>query len=107
RAFQRSLMGWYNRRGRDLPWRRTRELYPILVSEIMLQQTQVPTVLSYYKIWLRRFPDFGTLARASENDVLHAWQGLGYYNRARNLRATARIVQDRHRGSFPRDLAVI
>lgn len=107
RAFQRSLLGWYHRHGRDLPWRRTRELYPVLVSEIMLQQTQVPTVLSYYKRWLRRFPDFGTLARASENDVLHAWQGLGYYNRARNLQATARIVQDRYRGFFPRDLAAI
>ena len=70
----------------------------------MLQQTQVATVIPYYKEWLRRFPDFASLGRASENDVLHAWQGLGYYNRARNLHATARTVIDRHLGRFPRSV---
>jgi A/G-specific adenine glycosylase len=70
----------------------------------MLQQTQVSTVIAYYNEWLRRFPDFVSLARASENDVLHAWQGLGYYGRARNLQATARTVVDRFRGRFPRSL---
>jgi A/G-specific adenine glycosylase len=70
----------------------------------MLQQTQVATVIPYYNQWLRRFPDFVSLARASENDVLRAWQGLGYYNRARNLHATARTVIDRHLGRFPRSV---
>lgn len=70
----------------------------------MLQQTQVSTVLCYYNEWLRRFPDFSSLARASEDDVLHAWQGLGYYARARNLHATARAVMDRHRGRLPRSV---
>ena len=69
----------------------------------MLQQTRVATVIPYYMEWLRRFPDFAALAAASENDVLHAWQGLGYYARARNLRAVATAVQDRHGGRFPRD----
>ena len=73
----------------------------------MLQQTQVATVLPYYDEWLRRFPDFTALAAAPENNVLHAWQGLGYYARARNLHAAAKTVQDRHRGIFPRDIAAI
>src|SRR5436189_5133377 len=101
RAFRGSLLRWYRRYGRDLPWRRTRDPYRILVSEFMLQQTQVATVIPYYRRWLRRFPNFASLAAASENDVLHAWQGLGYYSRARNLHATAKTVQDRHRGKFP------
>src|SRR5215472_6587239 len=100
--FRRRLLRWYRRHGRDLPWRRTRDPYAILVSEFMLQQTQVATVIPYYDKWLRRFPDFATLARASENDVLRAWQGLGYYARARNLNATARTVADRYCGRFPR-----
>jgi A/G-specific adenine glycosylase len=99
--FQRALTNWYRRNRRDLPWRRTRDPYAILVSEFMLQQTQVTTVIPYYHEWLRRFPDFATLARASENEVLRAWQGLGYYARARNLHATARTVVDRCRGEFP------
>jgi A/G-specific adenine glycosylase len=70
----------------------------------MLQQTQVGTVLPYYKDWLRRFPNFAALARASEAEVLHAWQGLGYYNRARNLHATAKIVATRHCGHFPKSI---
>src|SRR5215475_12087100 len=104
RAFHHSLAVWYRRHGRDLPWRRTREPYAILVSEFMLQQTQVATVIPYYHQWLRRFPDFGSLARASENEVLRAWQGLGYYARARNLHATAKTVMDRLGGDFPREI---
>jgi A/G-specific adenine glycosylase len=73
----------------------------------MLQQTQVTTVIPYYNNWLRRFPDFHSLSRASRNDVLHAWQGLGYYNRARNLHAAAKIVQDQHHGILPCDIATI
>jgi A/G-specific adenine glycosylase len=100
-AFRRSLLRWYRKSGRDLPWRRTRDPYVVLVSEMMLQQTQVAAVLPYYRRWLERFPDFKSLARASENDVLVAWQGLGYYRRARNLRATAKLVSDRYGGRFP------
>src|SRR6266436_5758092 len=100
--FRRALINWYRRSGRDLPWRDTRDPYAILVSELMLQQTQVATVIPYYNEWLCRFPDFTSLARASENDVLHAWQGLGYYARARNLHAAAKAVVDRHGGRFPR-----
>jgi A/G-specific adenine glycosylase len=106
-AFRRSLVSWYRKNARDLPWRRTRDPYAILVSEFMLQQTQVATVIPYYNEWLRRFPDFAALAAASEHDVLHAWQGLGYYARARNLRATAIAIVAKHRGSFPRDLESI
>jgi A/G-specific adenine glycosylase len=105
--FRRSLLSWYRRTARDLPWRHTTDPYAILVSEFMLQQTRVPTVIPYYKEWLRRFPDFATLAAASENDVLHAWQGLGYYSRAQNLRATAIAVMEKHDGVFPRDFAAV
>jgi A/G-specific adenine glycosylase len=105
--FRRSLLRWFDRHGRNLPWRKTRDPYAILVSEVMLQQTQVATVIPYYNKWLRRFPDFASVSCASQNDVLHAWQGLGYYNRALNLRAAASIVQDRHRGTLPGDVAAI
>jgi A/G-specific adenine glycosylase len=103
-SFQRTLLRWYRHHGRDLPWRRTKDPYAILVSEFMLQQTQVATVIPYYQEWLRRFPDFASLARASENEVLRAWQGLGYYARARNLHATAKTVMDRLAGNFPREI---
>lgn len=106
-SFRRSLLTWYRQHGRDLPWRRTRDPYAILVSEFMLQQTQVATVIPYYNEWMRRFPDFAALARASEQEVLHAWQGLGYYARARNLRATAIAVMETHGGNFPREVEAI
>jgi A/G-specific adenine glycosylase len=106
-AFRRSLFRWFRRHGRNLPWRATCDPYAILVSEVMLQQTQVASVLPYYNKWLRRFPDFASLARASQDDVLHAWQGLGYYNRARNLHAAAKIVKHRHCGTLPGDIAAI
>lgn len=99
--FRRALLRWYKKNGRDLPWRRTRDPYSILVSEFMLQQTQVATVVPYYKAWLKRFPDFISLARAEESEVLLAWQGLGYYARARNLHATAKIIVSEHGGLFP------
>jgi A/G-specific adenine glycosylase len=102
--FRQALCRWHVHHGRDLPWRDTRNPYAILVSEIMLQQTQVATVVPYYHQWLRTFPDFASLARASENEVLRAWQGLGYYARARNLHATAKTVVDRYGGRFPRTI---
>jgi A/G-specific adenine glycosylase len=98
------LLKWYHKNGRDLPWRRTTDPYRIVVSEFMLQQTQVATVIPYYDQWLRRFPNFARLARVSETDVLRAWQGLGYYARARNLRATATAIVARHGGRFPRSI---
>ncbi len=105
--FRRPLFTWFRRHGRDLPWRRTRDPYAILVSEFMLQQTQVATVLPYYERWLARFPDFASLARADESAVLHAWQGLGYYARARNLHAAAQSVTKNFGGVLPNDLAKI
>jgi A/G-specific adenine glycosylase len=105
KAFQRELLNWYRQFGRDLPWRGTHDPYAILVSELMLQQTEVATVIPYYKEWLRRFPSFAALARAPESDVLHAWQGLGYYARARNLHATAKRVAEL--GSFPNEPAAM
>jgi A/G-specific adenine glycosylase len=101
RRFRLDLRQWYGTHGRDLPWRHTRNPYAILVSEIMLQQTQVATVVPYYHEWFRRFPSFASLAAASEAKVLHAWQGLGYYNRARNLRAAARTIVAQHDGCCP------
>jgi A/G-specific adenine glycosylase len=106
-SFRRALLSWYRKNRRDLPWRRTSDPYAILVSEFMLQQTQVATVIPYYNEWLRRFPDLAALAAAFEHEVLHAWQGLGYYARARNLRATAIALTEKHGGAFPRDLASI
>jgi A/G-specific adenine glycosylase len=100
-CFRQRLSGWFRENGRDLPWRRTRDPYAIIVSELMLQQTQVATVIPYYIEWLRRFPDVRSLAAASESDVLHAWQGLGYYSRARNLHAAAKAIVERHGGTFP------
>jgi A/G-specific adenine glycosylase len=105
--FRRSLLSWYRKHRRDLPWRRTSDPYAILVSEFMLQQTQVATVIPYYNEWLSRFPDFAALAAAAEPDVLHAWQGLGYYARARNLRAAALAIMEKHGSAFPQDLASI
>jgi A/G-specific adenine glycosylase len=101
RSFRHAVLRWYENHGRDLPWRRNRDPYATLVSEFMLQQTQVVSVLPHYHAWLRRFPDFGSLARAPGNDVLHAWQGLGYYARARNLHAAAKIIATKHRGQCP------
>ena len=91
-ALRRRLLAWYRAHRRDLPWRRTRDPYRIWVSEIMLQQTQVATVLPYYDRFLKRFPDVRALARAPEAEVLRHWAGLGYYSRARNLREAARRV---------------
>ena len=104
---QRQLLTWFARHGRDLPWRRSRDPYAILVSEMMLQQTQVATVRPYYHRWLSRFPNFTALARANEAAVLHAWQGLGYYTRARNLHGAAKIVVKKFGGELPNDLAKI
>jgi A/G-specific adenine glycosylase len=106
-SFRRSLRSWYRSNRRDLPWRRTTDPYAILVSEVMLQQTQVATVIPYYNEWLRRFPNVTALAAASETKVLHAWQGLGYYSRARNLRAAAIAIMQKRGGCFPKSPELI
>jgi A/G-specific adenine glycosylase len=93
-AVRRRLLAWYEKHQRDLPWRRTRDPYRILVSEVMLQQTRVAAVEPYYRAFLRRFPAAAALAAAPESSVLHAWSGLGYYSRARNLRAAARRITE-------------
>lgn len=100
-ALPQRLLNWFQAQGRDLPWRRTRDPYRILVSEIMLQQTTVAAVVPYYERWLRRFPSMCSLARAAESDVLHAWQGLGYYSRARNLHRCAQITVAQFGGELP------
>ena len=99
--FTRKLLAWYARAGRDLPWRRTRDPYRVLVSEFMLQQTQVIRVAQYYPRFLERFPDLETLAHAKPRAVREAWDGLGYYARARNLHALAKHVTRRHDGALP------
>lgn len=102
-----ALVSWYKLRQRDLPWRRVPDPYAIFVSELMLQQTQVATVLPYYERFLTRFPDVESLARASEQEVLALWAGLGYYRRARMLHQAAKSIVAEHGGVFPRDFEQI
>jgi len=99
---RRALLGWYDRHRRDLPWRKTRNPYRIWLSEIMLQQTRVAAVLDHYRIFLQRFPNVQALAAASEDAVLAAWSGLGYYRRARSLHRCAQQIVEQHGGRFPR-----
>jgi len=102
RRLARDLLAWYDAEKRDLPWRRTRDPYAILVSEFMLQQTQVATVVPYYERFLERFPTVRALAESSEQEVLRHWAGLGYYGRARNLHAAARRIVAVCEGEVPR-----
>lgn len=96
-----SLISWYKKNKRDLPWRKTRDPYKIWLSEIMLQQTQVVQGLSYYLKFTETFPTIIDLAKAPEDKVIRLWQGLGYYSRARNLHATAKVVAKEYKGKFP------
>jgi len=102
-AFRRKLLRWFRRHGRDLPWRRSRDPYHILVSEFMLQQTQVARVLSYYEVFLRRYPTLEALAAAPAHMVRESWDGLGYYRRAANLHRLARDVVGTRNGLIPSD----
>jgi len=101
------LLAWYNTNKRTLPWRghAQRSAYAVWVSEIMLQQTRVETVIPYFEKWMRLFPNVHALAMASEHAVLSAWEGLGYYSRARNLHRAAKIVDEQYHGEIPRDLS--
>ncbi len=100
--FISALLSWYSKHKRDLPWRRTRDPYHIWISEIMLQQTQVVTVIDYYHRFLSKFPTIESLALAPLEDVLAQWSGLGYYSRARNIQRAAQNIVENHQGKFPK-----
>lgn len=102
--FSTRLLNWYHKHKRTLPWRGHRNPYAVWVSEIMLQQTRVETVIPYFKRWMKLFPSVRALASASERDVLNAWEGLGYYSRARNFHKAAKIVIEKYGGKLPRDV---
>jgi A/G-specific adenine glycosylase len=106
--FSDALLTWFDRHGRrDLPWQTDPTPYRVWVSEVMLQQTQVAAVIPYYQRFVARFPEIARLAAATEDEVLHLWTGLGYYARARNLRACAQILMARHQGDFPADIDAV
>lgn len=102
KTFQKEILTWYEKHQRDLPWRKTRDPYKILVSEIMLQQTQVNRVIPKFEAWLEAFPTVLVLAKAPVSEVLKMWSGLGYNRRALNLKKTAVVVSETYRGSFPK-----
>ena len=105
RAFAQAVLEWYSRHGRTgLPWQLDKSPYRVWLSEIMLQQTQVATVIPYYQRFLNTFPDIQSLADASIDQILQHWQGLGYYARARNLHRAAQIIRDQHAGHFPQQM---
>lgn len=101
RRLQARLLAWYRQHQRQLPWRESRDFYPVWVSEVMLQQTQVQTVVPYFLRFMKAFPTLEDLAEADAQDLLRIWAGLGYYSRARNLRKAARILVSEHGGKFP------
>ncbi|HEX7919201.1 MAG TPA: A/G-specific adenine glycosylase, partial [Gemmatimonadales bacterium] len=101
--FRKRLLAWFRREGRDLPWRRTRDPYHVLVSEVMLQQTQVSRGELFYTRFLSRWPTLGHLAKARPAQVREQWEGLGYYRRAANLHALAKVVVSERGGVMPSD----
>ncbi|WP_367376978.1 A/G-specific adenine glycosylase [Levilactobacillus cerevisiae] len=105
RDFRRTLLAWYDQEGRDLPWRRDHDPYHVWVSEIMLQQTQVNTVIPYYENFMQVFPTVTALANAEQATLLKAWQGLGYYSRARNLQRAAQQLVTDYQGKWPQTAA--
>lgn len=107
KAFSQALVDWFLANGRDYPWRRTTNPWAILVSEIMLQQTTIPTVLARYEAWMNQFPTPAHLAEADEETALRSWEGLGYYRRVRSLRAAAIAICEKHAGVFPCDETTI
>lgn len=102
KELSRDLVLWYRKNKRDLPWRRTRDIYKVWLSEVILQQTRVEQGLPYYERFLAAFPDVKSLAKAGEEEVLKLWEGLGYYSRARNLHAGAKMIRKELKGKFPR-----
>ena len=106
-SFRRKLLAWYDANKRDLPWRRTQDPYKIWISEIMLQQTRVDTVIPYYERFLDWFPTVTDLAQAPEEKLLKAWEGLGYYSRVRNMQKAAQQIMENHEGVFPSNYEAI
>ncbi len=104
KSFTQTILSWYDQGHRDLPWRRTQDPYRIWISEIMLQQTRAETVVSYYERFLARYPTVQDLASAPEEELLKAWEGLGYYSRARSLQKAAKEIVARYGGQLPADL---
>ena len=107
RQVAQALVEWFARHGRSYPWRRTTDPWAILVSEVMLQQTTIPTVLARYEAWMQLYPTPAALAAASEEEALRSWEGLGYYRRVRSLRTAAQAIVQQHGGRFPEDEAAI
>lgn len=108
KKIQKVILEWFDKNGRkNLPWQKARTPYRVWVSEIMLQQTQVTTVIPYFERFIKKFPDVKSLANAPEDEVLELWAGLGYYARARNLHKTAKIIQQEYKGTFPNDLLLL
>jgi len=103
KKIQTSLLGWFQKHQRALPWRESHSPYEVWISEIMLQQTQVKTVLPYYLRWMERFPGVLSVASASEEELLKHWEGLGYYSRVRNIHKAARMIMEKHGGEFPKN----
>jgi A/G-specific adenine glycosylase len=101
--FRRKLLNWFDGHQRELPWRQHKTPYRIWISEIMLQQTQVATVIDYFNRFTQRFPNVATLAQADQAEVLKLWEGLGYYRRARQMHAAAQVIVENHNGKFPTD----
>jgi A/G-specific adenine glycosylase len=101
RAFSQQLLEWYGIHKRDLPWRRSKNPYYIWISEVMLQQTRVDTVIPYFHSFIEKFPTVEALSDAPEEEVLKAWEGLGYYSRARNLQSAVREVHEKYGGVVP------
>ena len=106
-GFQQDLISWFKQEKRDLPWRKDRDPYKVWVSEIMLQQTRVDTVIPYFNRFLSQFPTLSDLADAEEDKVLKAWEGLGYYSRARNLQSAVQEVREKYNGVVPNTPAEI
>ncbi len=106
-SLQQSLLKWFHKNARPLPWRKHYRPYEVWVSEIMLQQTQMETVLPYFKRWMKAFPNIGSLAGSDEKKVLKLWQGLGYYSRARNLHESAKRIVRQHNGIFPENYETV
>ena len=102
-AFRKKIFRWYAQHARELLWRNSRDPYKIWISEVMLQQTTVQAVLPYYEKWMKTFPDIESLSGATSQKVLKTWQGLGYYQRAKNLHKASKIINDKHQGRIPQD----
>jgi A/G-specific adenine glycosylase len=101
RSIAKNLLAWFPVHARDLPWRRSRDPYAVWISEVMLQQTQVKTVVPYWQRWMKHLPTVQALARVTEADLFKLWEGLGYYSRARNLQCAAALIVEKHDGRFP------